>query len=62
MTMTFRKKNGFLIFFKVVYGSTHKTDGIKWSRIFDPSDDDDDVDDDDDDNDISGKKWIFNFF
>ena len=35
MTMTFREKNGFLIFFKVVYGSTHKTDGIKWSRIFD---------------------------
>ena len=26
------------------------------------ADDDDDVDDDDDDNDISGKKWIFNFF
>ena len=44
------------------YDSTHKTDGIKWSRFFDPGDDDDDVDDDDDDNDISKKKWIFDFF
>ena len=46
----------------VDYCSTHKTDGIKWSRFFDPGDDDDDVDDDDDDNDISEKKWIFDFF
>ena len=46
----------------MAYDCTHKTDGIKWSRFFDPDDDDDDVDDDDDDNDISEKKLTFDFF